>query len=91
MQNLTREQMITALGNATMFDQTLHIQMDVGCDWNKYDVSVKPEYVTDGDDYILIHTGIGNFYVDTMDVEYEPDDGCWVCDGTRSSTYIWIC
>lgn len=86
-----KEKMAMDINDAITSGRNIKIQMDVMKDWNKYDVIINPEYIVVADDYVVIHSEIGSFYIDVMEIEYDSDDECWMCDGVDSSTYIWIC
>jgi len=84
-----KDAMFAAINNAIAFEKSIKIQMDVTKDWNQYSVVIAPEYVASMGDYIVIHTTIGTIYIDTMDVEYDVEDGCYICNGINSTTVVF--
>lgn len=87
------KKMVTEIQAAIDSGSSINIQMDVKNDWNKINLNVYPNHVGIMDEemakYVYITTDIGDIYIDTMEVDYDADDACYVCGGVSSNTFVF--
>jgi len=84
-----KDAMVAAINHAILSDKSIKIQMDVERDWNQFNLVINPDYVDSTDEYVIIHSNIGTVHIDTLDIEYDVEDMCYICDGVDSTTAVF--